>query len=136
MAYVKAGVDAGGGASVKKKNGGRVDPQSAMTVRTLSSRPDMVSCGNALVEILGSGSMTGLAVTLNGQDVTGTSRPHDDCGSIVGLIDGLRLGANTVEARRGTRVARLQITNHPIEGPIVSGEHLKLFVCQTAQSGL
>ncbi len=136
MAYVKAGVIAVVVAGVVAAIGGRVDAQSAMTVRTLSSRPDMVSGGNALVEILGSGSMTGLAVTLNGQEVTGTFRPHDARGSIVGLIDGLRLGANTVEARRGSRVARLQITNHPIEGPIVSGEHLKPFVCQTAQSGL
>jgi hypothetical protein len=136
MAYVKAVVMAVVVAGVVAAIGGRVDAQSAMTVRTLSSRPDMVSGGNALVEILGSGSMTGLAVTLNGQDVTGTFRPHDARGSIVGLIDGLRLGANTIEARRGTRVARLQITNHPIEGPIVSGDHLKPFVCQTAQSGL
>ncbi len=59
MAYVKAAVVAVVVAGVLAAIGGRVDAQSAMTVRTLSSRPDMVSGGNALVEILGSGSMTG-----------------------------------------------------------------------------
>lgn len=109
-----------------------------LTVRTLSSRPDMVSGGNALVEITAAGAPTlqGLTVTVNGQDLTAVFHPDTTRRSLVGLVENLRLGANTIEARRGSRSAKLGIVNHPIEGPIVSGEHLKPFLCNTVQSGL
>ena len=73
-------------------------------------------------------------ITLNGQDVTSAFKT--DNGRLVGLVENLRLGRNIVEARRGSRSARLELTNHPITGPILSGEHLKPFVCNTVQSGL
>jgi hypothetical protein len=136
MRVMRAGAVAVLVASALAGIGARVDAQSALTVRTLSSRPDMVSGGDTLIEIVGGSAATGLTVTLNGQDVTAAFTPHASRRSLVGLVTGLRLGANTLEARRGPRVARLQITNHPLEGPIVSGEHMTPFVCQTAQSGL
>lgn len=109
--------------------------QGALSIGVLSSRPDMVSGGNALVEIK-TATTDGLTVTLNGQDVSGTFRVHEARKSVTGLVEGLRVGANTIEARRGSGSARLQLTNHPIIGPIVSGPHLTPYVCNTVQSGL
>jgi hypothetical protein len=116
--------------------GDRVEAQGGLTLRVLSSRPDLVSGGDALLEVAGTPSMDGLRVIVNGRDVTPSFRADTLRGSVVGLVDGLRLGANTAEVRRGGRTARLELVNHPIEGPILSGEHLKPFVCQTSQSGL
>jgi hypothetical protein len=107
-----------------------------LAVRVVSSRPDMVSGGDALVEIAGTTTASGLSVTVNGQTATTSWRVNEARRAVVGLVEGLRLGANTIEARQGGRTAKLAVTNYPIEGPIVSGEHLKPFVCNTAQSGL
>jgi Tannase-like family of unknown function (DUF6351) len=93
----------------------------------------MVSGNNALVQI-SAPAIESLTVTLNGQDITGIFRA--DAGKVVGLVENLRLGKNSIEAKRAGRTARLEITNHPITGPIVSGEHLKPFVCTTVLSGL
>jgi hypothetical protein len=110
----------------------RIEAQSPLTITVLSSRADMVSGGDALVQIAPPGS--GLSVTVNGQDATNSFR--EDGGRVVGLLEQLREGKNIVEARRGGRSTRLEIINHPITGPIVSGEHLKPFVCRTVESGL
>src|SRR5256885_15792334 len=55
---------------------------------------------------------------------------------MVGLVNGLQVGANTLVVKAGSDSATLKLTNHPITGPIVSGEHLKPFVCMTVESGL
>ena len=115
--------------------GPHLGAQGALVIGVLSGRPDMVSGGNALVEIKAP-TTDGLTVTLNGQDISTTFRPNEARRTVTGLVEGLRLGANTIEARRGNGSARLQLTNHPIAGPIVSGPHLTPFVCNTTQSGL
>lgn len=110
----------------------RVAAQDALTITVLSSRPDMVSGGNALVQV--SPATTGITISVNGRVVSAAFREQD--GRLLGLVDGLRNGRNVVEARRNGRSARMEIVNHPITGPIVSGEHLKPFVCRTVESGL
>ncbi len=109
-----------------------------MTIATLSSRPDMVSGGDTLVEIKTAAGTpaAGIVVTLNGQDVSRVFHADAARGSLVGLVEGLRAGANTIVAKAGSRDARLEITNFPITGPIVSGPHLTPFACKTAESGL
>ena len=109
----------------------RVDAQATLTITVLSSRPDMVSGGNALVQVT---PRDGVTVSVNGQDITNVFR--DDGTRLVGLVERLREGKNTLVARRGGRTTRLDVTNHPITGPIVSGEHLKPFVCRTVESAL
>jgi hypothetical protein len=108
--------------------------QSALTISVLSSRPDMVSGGDALIRI--NAPLDSLTVTLNGRDVTSGFKLDNATQTSVGLVEGLRVGANTLNARRGSRSARLDLTNHPITGPIVSGPHLTPFICNTVQSGL
>jgi hypothetical protein len=111
---------------------GSSEAQQTLTISVLSSRPDLVSGGDALVQVAPFDAST--TVMVNGQDATSAFRA--DGGRMLGLVQGLRDGRNLVEARRGSRSARLELTNHPLVGPIVSGSHLTPFVCRTVESGL
>jgi Tannase-like family of unknown function (DUF6351) len=111
----------------------RLDAQSALTISVLSSRPDMVSGGDALIQIAPANGES-VSVAINGQPAPVTLKTEN--GRLIGLVENLRIGRNTIEAKRGSRSARLEVTNYPITGPILSGEHLKPFVCNTQQSGL
>ena len=94
-------------------------------IASLSSRPDLVSGGDVLIEIKQDDDAA-TPVLLNGEDVTGDFQrvgPHRR----VGLVGGLRSGANTITAGG----AKLMVTNYPIQGPIVSGPHEAPFVCTT-----
>jgi len=57
-------------------------------ITVLSSRPELISGGNALVAVGGDG-----AVTLNGADVTAAFKSASG-GRRIGLVEGLKLGAN------------------------------------------
>ncbi|HYL73777.1 MAG TPA: DUF6351 family protein [Bryobacteraceae bacterium] len=107
---------------------------STLTIATLSSRPDMVSGGDVLVEIKAPPGK--VQVKLNGHDIRRAFHEDAARGSLIGLVEELRNGSNTIVAKAGSQSATLQLTNHPITGPIVSGEHLKPFVCNTVESGL
>ncbi|HEY8543491.1 MAG TPA: DUF6351 family protein, partial [Acidimicrobiales bacterium] len=110
-------------------------------IEVLSSHPDQVSGGDALVRVTLPRGVDAerVQVTVGSTDVTGAFDEQDD-GSLVGLVDSLVEGANTltVEAtgRRGPRprTERLTLTNHPISGPIFSGEQQQPFVCSTARA--
>jgi hypothetical protein len=110
----------------------------ALAVSVLSSRPDMVSGGDALIEIRLPQSMADrkLTVTLDRRDVTKVFHEDSERRSMVGLVDGLRDGRNSLVVKAGTASSTLDLVNHPITGPIVSGEHLKPFTCMTVESGL
>jgi hypothetical protein len=118
--------------------GSAADAPKSLTMTVLSSRPDMVSGGDALLEIKlpPSAEAQKLSVALNGRDVSGAFHPNSARRALVGLVDGLRNGSNTIAAKAGLSAATLELVNHPITGPIVSGEHLKPFVCMTQESGL
>ena len=109
----------------------------SVSIEVLSNRADLVSGGDALVEITDqSASPTDLSITLNGTDITSSfaTRPN---GRFMGIVTGMVEGANelvaTAPAGGG---ARLTITNHPIQGPIFSGPQLQPWVCTTASNGL
>jgi hypothetical protein len=112
----------------------RVPP--SLTITSLSSRPEFVSGGDVLIEVKTAAPSQKVQVRVNGRDVSAAFHRDLSRGSFVGLVDGLRSGANTVTAKAGSENARLELTNHPITGPILSGEHLKPFVCMTEESGL
>lgn len=109
----------------------------ALAITVLSSRVDMVSGGDALVEVR---SATGVpqraTIAVNTRNVTLAFRVNGERKSLVGLVDGLADGRNTIVAKAGSQTARLELTNHPGTGPILSGEHLKPFVCKTLEAGL
>src|SRR5262249_34465203 len=72
-----------------------------------------------------------------------TSKFVPDAGSqsMTGLVTGLQLGENTLEAGakkgngngNGGPHKSLKVTNYPITGPVISGPHEEPFFCQTQQ---
>jgi len=110
-----------------------------LDIITVSTRPDTVSGGNVLVRINVPRSMAinDLVILLNGQAVTSAFRPEGHGHSLLGLVEGLTVGENTLLAKaigrndETYRTARLSLTNYPITGPILSGPHEAPFYCMT-----
>src|SRR5258707_3505960 len=69
----------------------------------LSSRPDTVSGGDALVRIEApqGQSLDKVIVTLNGQDVTGALRRDPAVHALTGLVTGLEIGENSLQVFSG-----------------------------------
>jgi hypothetical protein len=107
-------------------------------VVTLSNRADLISGGDALVEVrVPKGvALSRVKVTRNGTDVTALFSPAGTS-ALRGLVTGLVEGRNEVAARidgrgRGDgRRERLEIINHPIGGPVLSGPQITPFFCAT-----
>jgi len=124
-------------ASVPRTREARADDDDRspkIAIRTLSTRADRVSGGNVLLEISLSNAprKSDVIVSLNGRVVTDAFRETAP-GRLVGLVTGLALGDNRLTAEaKGAGTTSLRLTNYPITGPIVSGPHLKPFICQTA----
>ncbi len=114
-------------------------PGAASTeIAVLSNRADLVSGGDALVEVkfpAGVDPATAV-IRLGATDVTGqfAVRPN---GRYMGLLSGLAVGDNVLTATLPDQSgAMLTIRNHPIEGPVLSGPHLSPWECRTEQAGL
>ena len=140
LAAFLIGVGSGGGALAAPFDG---DPHltrehaqtgdATLALRVLSSRNDMVSGGDALVEV--SGAAGPITATLNGANITTALRPAGQ-GALRGLITGLKLGENRLEVRQGGRRAALTVTNWPLSGPIFAGPKEAPFVCMTQNFNL
>lgn len=109
--------------------------EQRLDLSVLSGPSDMVTGGDALVEVTGA-SDGSLQVELDGRDVTSSFRSGIDPSRLVGRLSELKIGKNTVTARVGERSASLELINHPRTGPVFSGPHQEPFVCQTEQAGL
>lgn len=102
-------------------------------IDVLSSRADLVSGGDALVQVevpdrIDPGTVT---VDLNEQDVTSAFAVRSD-GRYLGLVTGLRAGENDLTAHSPSgQGARITITNHPIGGPVFSGSEVQPWVCKS-----
>ncbi len=107
--------------------GASVAQAAVLDIKTLSTRPDRVSGGDVLVQVTQSDAAA-TKVTLNGADVSKAFKPGTAPNTLIGVVDGLKLGANTIAASGKT----LALTNYPISGPIISGPHQTPFVCTTA----
>src|SRR5262245_1856551 len=88
----------------------------ALHVRVLSSRPDMVTGGDALVRIELPAGVTAADVklTVNGAAATAKLEADTSGRSLTGLVTGLANGSNTLTAtaaKKGT--AKLTVVNHP-----------------------
>jgi hypothetical protein len=100
-----------------------------VTIQVLSNRADLISGGDALVQVNRPPGTAGekLTVTLGGRDVTGAFNS-----SGVGLVTGLKVGPSTLTATLADgRGARIVITNHPIGGPVFAGPQVQPWVCNT-----
>ena len=112
----------------------------SLEVRVLSNRADLLSGGDALVEIDSpSNAATGLRIAVSSaagvHDVTPQFALRSN-GKIQGLVTGLPNGSSEIVASLNGRTARLAVTNHPIGGPIFAGPQVTPWICSTEQNGL
>src|SRR6266480_753791 len=118
-------------------------PSSNFGIVSLSNRADLISGGDALVEVRvpKSVALNAVRLSLNGHDVTGAFTANAAARTLRGLVSGLVEGRNDFVAgeSRGGREARLVITNHPIGGPVLLGSQTTPWICATptpvAESG-
>jgi uncharacterized tannase-like protein DUF6351 len=103
-------------------------------IRTLSNRADLVSDGDALVEIVlpKPEFLTALRVFQNGQDVSRQFARRAD-GRVLGLLTDLVEGDNIVTATVGmaSHGGGLTITNHRRGGPILLSAQATPWICAT-----
>ncbi|MFN3440250.1 MAG: DUF6351 family protein [Acidovorax sp.] len=111
-------------------------PQALPELAVLSSKPELVSGGSALVALRVPASApagAAVSVTLNGTDVSSAFKPDPtNPGQRIAVLAGLKLGANVVAANVGGTDAQLNITNYPRSGPMLSGPHQSPYICQTS----
>ena len=113
---------------------GVVGAADGLQIRVLSSRPDMVTGGDALVRVDLPAGTSGADVHLlvNGKEQTSALKADTSGRSLTGLVTGLTLGANTLSASgSGKASARLALVNHPVTGPLFAGSQEQPFVCMT-----
>jgi hypothetical protein len=131
MALSLAGLVAAPVAVARGGHDGQWAGDRDLRITTLSTNPRTVSGGDVLVrvDVPRGMSLRGVRVDLNGRDVTRMLEP--DGGALSGLVTGLRLGRNRLEAAVGRHADRLTVTNHPITGPVFSGPQQQPFICET-----
>ena len=103
------------------------------TIQVLSNRADLISGGDALVQINLPASVNpalGVKVALNGALINSmfAVRPK---GRYQGLVTGLNNGDNLLTVTTPQGRAKITITNHPIGGPVFAGAQLQPWICAT-----
>ena len=113
-------------------------PPFNFEIRTLSNRADLISDGNALVEVRVPKNvpMHKVMLTLNGADVRSSFVADDSARTFRGVLKGMEPGENLFVADangqgRGRPWASLTITNHVRGGPILLGSQAMPWVCAT-----
>ena len=110
---------------------------SDLRIESVSTRPYLVTGGDVLLRITAGDDLdlSEVRVSANGEDVTGEFSPSAQGSPMIGLVQGLRMGHNEIEARvpGSEATATLELTNYPISGPIISGPHEIPFLCQTEE---
>jgi hypothetical protein len=112
-----------------------------LEITVVSSPPKYVSGDDARIEIAvpDKTRLDDIEVTLNGTDVTSVFGPDPEGNhQLEGVVTGLPLGESRIVARshehaRGQKHRdELELVNNPLQGPIFSGPHQKVFLCSTA----
>lgn len=112
--------------------GSGVTSAGAPTVKVLSNRADLISGGDALVEVEWPAGVSPAAARVEaaGRNVTGAFARRAN-GRYIGLVSGLAPGRNVLSARLADGPAgNLAIVNHPNGGPVFSGPQIQPWVCQ------
>src|SRR5436853_506216 len=103
-------------------------------VRTLSTRADLVSGGDVLIQITAPRSTgTTVAITVNGRQSNAELKPSvpaaptgiERTRTLIAQVKDLRLGPNviTVGVKGQNPAVQIAVVNHPITGPVISGPH-------------
>jgi hypothetical protein len=103
------------------------------TIRVLSSRPEMVTGAEALIQIVPPRGMAPdrVRVSRSGNDITAAFRPGGDGRTLVGLVHDLPRGASQIAVGSGAGAATLSLVSYPVTGPVFSGPHETPFICET-----
>lgn len=109
---------------------------SGLEVSTVSSAPDLVTAGDALVEVSVPRNVPQhrVRIDLDGTDVRDAFTWDEQRRVLIGVVEGMELGENTITARppgNGRAGDTLTVVNHPDEGPLFSGPHQQPFICET-----
>ncbi len=99
----------------------------------LSSGGAVVTGGNVYLTIMLPASIRpeDVEVRLNGSVVSSAFRVDPITGQFRGVVSGLALGENLLEARAPEQSAQIRLVNHPITGPLLAGPHEQPFGCET-----
>ncbi|MGE0451510.1 MAG: DUF6351 family protein [Vicinamibacterales bacterium] len=105
----------------------------ALQVAAVSARANMVTGGDVLVSISNGQALVADAVriSVNGTPVSTPLVQAVDGGALLGLVSGLRPGANAITVSAAGGEATLWVDDHPIEGPVFSGPHEQPFSCES-----
>jgi hypothetical protein len=106
---------------------------ASLKIRTVSNRADMVSGGDALVEVVlpAGATASSLKVKAGDRDVSAAFAVRAD-GRITGLVTGLANGDNVITAQADqAAAAQLKVSNADRGGPIYSGDQIVPFFCAT-----
>src|SRR3954454_16966899 len=95
-------------------------PAFGADITVLSTRPELVSGGDALVQV----APAGTTVAVNGKDASSAFAVRA-AGRYTGLLTGLREGDNAVTAGG----SRLVLDNHPLGGPVLAGPQIQPWTC-------
>jgi hypothetical protein len=113
-------------------------------IAVLSNRADLISGGDALVEVIvppfiieamrhGYGA---IKASIDGVPVPNDTFALRPNGRVQGLITGLKVGDNTLRVQVPGEAMQIVITNHPVGGPVFSGPQIQPWPCTTDVNGL
>lgn len=105
---------------------------TAPSVEVLSSRPELVTGGDALVRITASATPQ---VAVDGKDVSSAFK-SDSKGGWVGLVAGLKDGDNHLTVKADGKEQALTLVNHPINGGLFETVQQEPFLCENEAHGL
>jgi hypothetical protein len=120
-------------ATVAKTSATTVPARDLVQIKVLSTRPDLVSAGEALTQIILPAGVnpSSVRVDVSGLDVTHEFAMRSN-GKFEGLVTGLANGPNILTARLPNGYgAHLTIGSHPIGGPVFSGPQIQPWQCQS-----
>ncbi len=108
-----------------------IGPVSGNAIQVLSNRADLVSGGDALVQVTLPAGTPASAVTveLNGQDVS-SQFSLNDRGEYLGLVGGMVPGPNRITAHYPGGSSIYVVVNHANGGPILAGPQPQPWTCQ------
>ena len=133
LAACSGGSDGNGAVSAQGNGPPAHANDNLTTIKVLSNRADLISGGDALVEILlpAKAKAGNFTVDVAGQDVTSAFATRAN-GRLYGVVSGMPVGKSvlTVRVPNGPG-ASIEITNHPIGGPVFSGAQVDSWVCTT-----
>ncbi|HEY3603803.1 MAG TPA: DUF6351 family protein [Sporichthyaceae bacterium] len=113
-------------------------PGPGLGIHVLSNRADLISGGDAYVEITEPPGVRvdRMRITLDGKDVNSAFARRPD-GRVTGLLEGMSVGDHILAAHASHLTgAYLTLTNHPISGPILTGPQPQPYFCTTSEYGL